>query len=349
MCQLFYANFLVPLAKHDIFRYNNNKPQVKGPLNMLNISVLDAATLGDDLDLSPLRAVGQLTVYRTSTPEQVIDRIADCDAVLINKIRLGAHNLPHAKHLRLICVAATGYDNIDIDYCRAHGIAVCNVVGYSTNNVAQLTVAMALSLYTHLPAFTAHTRSGDYTRGGVANCLVPPYHEIAGKTWGIAGFGNIGSAVGRIAGALGCRVLAYKRTPTDEVTCVDFDTLCRESDILSLHLPLHDGTRGLLDARHIAMLPRGAIVINVARGAVADEAALADALESGHLAGLGIDVYATEPFSEQHPFYRLREREDVCFTPHMAWGSIEARTRCLHEIVLNMEAFLRGERRNRLD
>ena len=316
---------------------------------MLNISVLDAATLGDDLDLSPLSAVGQVTVYRTSTPEQVMERIVDCDAVLINKIKLGAHNLPLAKNLKLICVAATGYDNIDVAYCREHGIAVCNVVGYSTNNVAQLTVAMALSLYTHLPAFAETTRSGSYTRGGVANCLTPAYHEIAGKTWGVAGFGNIGSAVGRIAGALGCHVLAYKRTPTDEVTCVDFDTLCRRSDILSLHLPLSDATRCILDAEHIAMLPKGAIVINVARGAVADEAALADALESSHLAGLGIDVYSTEPFGEDHPFYRLRNRDDVCFTPHMAWGSIEARERCLREIVMNMEAFVRGERRNRLD
>jgi glycerate dehydrogenase len=183
----------------------------------------------------------------------------------------------------------------------------------------------------------------------VANCLTPAYHEIAGKTWGVLGYGNIGGAVGRIASAMGCRVLAYKRTPVEGVECVDLETVCRESDILSIHLPLNDTTRGILDAEHIAMLKTGAIVINVARGAVTDEAALAEALVNGQLGGLGVDVYSTEPFPESHPFYSLRERENVCLTPHMAWGSIEARQRCLGEIVLNMEAFLRGEQRNRLD
>lgn len=316
---------------------------------MLNICVLDAATLGDDLDLTPLSRVGQVKIFRTTDPEEVAERLFDCDVVLINKVKLGAHNLKWTTRLKLICVAATGYDNIDLSYCRTHGIGVANVVGYSTNNVAQLTAAMALSLVTHLPEYNRMTTDGSYSRGGVANCLTPAYHEIAGKTWGVAGYGNIGGATGRIAHALGCRVLAYKRTPVEGVTCVDFDTLCRQSEILSLHLPLNDETRGILDAEHIAMLPKGAIVINVARGAVADEEALAAALESGHLGGLGIDVYSTEPFGEDHPFYRLRGRDDVCFTPHMAWGSIEARERCLSEIILNIEAFLQGERRNRLD
>lgn len=316
---------------------------------MLNICVLDAATLGEDLDLSPLSRVGQVKVFATTAPEEVAERLVDCDIVLINKIKLGAHNLKWATRLKLICVAATGYDNIDVDYCRTHGIGVANVVGYSTDNVAQLTAAMALSLITHLPAYNRMTADGSYTRGGVANCLTPAYHEIAGKTWGIAGYGNIGRAVGKIASALGCRVLAYKRTPVEGVECVDLETLCRESDILSIHLPLSDATRGILDADHIALLKPESIVINVARGAVTDEAALAEALESGRIGGLGVDVYSTEPFGEDHPFYRLRDRDNICLTPHMAWGSIEARRRCLSEIILNMEAFLRGERRNRLD
>lgn len=316
---------------------------------MLNICVLDAATLGEDLDLTPLSRVGQVRIFATTDPEEVAERLVDCDIVLINKIKLGASNLKWATRLKLICVAATGYDNIDVAYCRAHGIGVANVVGYSTNNVAQLTVAMALSLITHLPSYNRITADGSYTRGGVANCLTPAYHEIAGKTWGVAGYGNIGGAVGRIAEAMGCRVLAYKRTPVQGVECVDLETLCRESDILSIHLPLNDATRGIFDAAHVAMLKPGAIVINVARGAVTDEKALAEALESGRIGGLGVDVYSTEPFPVEHPFYRLRNRDNVCLTPHMAWGSIEARRRCLEEIVLNMEAFLRGERRNRLD
>ena len=313
---------------------------------MLNICVLDAATLGEDLDLSVLSRVGQVKVYATTAPEEVAERLVDCDIVLINKIRLGAQNLKWATRLKLICVAATGYDNIDVEYCRTHGIGVSNVVGYSTNNVAQLTVAMALSLITHLPAYNRITADGSYTRGGVANCLTPAYHEIAGKTWGVLGYGNIGGAVGRIASAMGCRVLAYKRTPVEGVACVDLETICRESDILSIHLPLSDATRGILDAEHIAMLKSGAIVINVARGAVTDEAALAEALVSGQLGGLGVDVYSTEPFPESHPFYALREQENVCLTPHMAWGSIESRTRCFNTILSNIEAFLNGKPQN---
>ena len=222
---------------------------------MLNICVLDAATLGEDLDLTPLSRVGQVRIFATTDPEEVAERLVDCDIVLINKIKLGASNLKWATRLKLICVAATGYDNIDVAYCRAHGIGVANVVGYSTNNVAQLTVAMALSLITHLPSYNRITADGSYTRGGVANCLTPAYHEIAGKTWGVAGYGNIGGAVGRIAEAMGCRVLAYKRTPVQGVECVDLETLCRESDILSIHLPLVYEFIAL-DTHHILRLIR---------------------------------------------------------------------------------------------
>ena len=316
---------------------------------MLNICVLDAATLGEDLDLTPLSRVGQVRIFATTDPEEVAERLVDCDIVLINKIKLGASNLKWATRLKLICVAATGYDNIDVAYCRAHGIGVANVVGYSTNNVAQLTVAMALSLITHLPSYNRITADGSYTRGGVANCLTPAYHEIAGKTWGVAGYGNIGGAVGRIAEAMGCRVLAYKRTPVQGVECVDLETLCRESDILSIHLPLNDATRGIFNAAHVAMLKPGAIVINVARGAVTDEKALAEALESGRIGGLGVDVYSTEPFPVEHPFYRLRNRDNVCLTPHMAWGGYETRLRVLQEIAENIRSYLAGEKRCRVD
>ncbi len=172
-------------------------------------------------------------------------------------------------------------------------------------------------------------------------------------TWGIAGYGNIGRRVGSIASALGCRVIAWRRNPTPEETasglCVGIDELCRESDIISVHLPLNDGTRGLFSRERIAMMKPGAIFINVARGAVADEEALADAVMSGQLGGLGADVYSTEPFREDHPFYAIRDLDNVILTPHMAWGAYESRLRCLDEVVLNINAFLSGERRSRVD
>ncbi len=315
----------------------------------MNIVVLDAATLGEDLDLSPLNEVGNVRIYRTTPPEMIPERIKDADTVLINKIRLNGSNLGGNTSVKLICIAATGYDNVDTAYCHDHGIAVCNVVGYSTDSVAQLTLSMALYLMNHLPEYTGAVRDGSYSAGGVANKLSPPYHELAGKTWGIAGYGHIGKRVAGAAKALGCRILAFKRTREEGVDCVDLDTLCRESDILSVHLPLNDGTRGLFSAEKIAMMKKDAIFINVARGAVADEKALAEALQSGNLGGLGIDVYTAEPFGEAHPYYALRNNERVCLTPHMAWGSVEARERCLREMILNIRAFERGERRCRVD
>jgi glycerate dehydrogenase len=165
----------------------------------------------------------------------------------------------------------------------------------------------------------------------------------------VVGYGNIGAQVGRAAQALGCRVLAYKRTPVEGVACVDLDTLLRESDVISVHLPLSDATRGILGRAEIARMKRNAIVINVARGAVIDEAALAEAVAQERIGGVGIDVYSVEPMPKEHPFYPLRERENVCLTPHMAWGAYEARARCLSEIVENIHAFVRGERRCRVD
>ena len=315
---------------------------------MLNICVLDAATLGEDLDLTPLSAVGQVKTYATTAPEEVAERLVDCDMVLINKIKLGAHNLKWATRLKLICVAATGYDNIDVAYCREHGIAVCNVVGYSTESVAQLTVAMALNLSSCLSTYTAAVQSGWYSNQGSPNLLVPVYHELCGKTWGIVGYGNIGKKVGEIARAFGCKVLAYKRTP-DSPECTDLATILRECDIISLHTPLNEGSRGMIGQEQIDRMNKKPIVINVARGAVWDEAAIANALAEGKIRGLGCDVFSTEPFSPDHPFFAIKDHPAVCLTPHMAWASAEARNRCLQEICLNIEAFQKGEPRNRVD
>lgn len=311
----------------------------------MRIVVLDAATLGDDLSLAPLDEVGDVTVWRTTAPEETAARVREADVVILNKIRLNESNLSGSR-VRLICVAATGYDNIDTAWCRAHGITVSNVVGYSTDSVAQLTVSMALYLANRLPEYTRAVRTGDYTRSGIANKLSPAFHEITGKTWGIAGYGNIGRKVASVARALGCKVIAYKRTPVPEIDCVDLPALCRESDIISVHLPLNDATRGLFSREMIALMKPDALFINVARGAVADEQALADALAGNRLGGLGIDVYTREPFPQDHPFYRLREDDRVCLTPHMAWGALEARERCLREMILNIRAFENGTPRN---
>ena len=315
----------------------------------MKLTVLDAATLGNDLNLQIFERFGDLTVYSATNADEIVSHLADADIAIVNKVKLRADTLAFLPKLKLICLAATGYDNVDLEYCRANGIAVCNVVGYSTQSVAQVTVAMALSLITHLEEYATAVRSGSYTKEGIPNRLTPVYHEIAGKTWGIVGFGNIGKQVGTVAKALGCRVLVNKRTAITDWDFVNLETVCQQSDILSIHTPLNDSTRNLLDETHIAMLKPNAIVINVARGAVTDEAALAKAIEEGRIGALGVDVYSTEPMPQNHPFQRILQKPNVCFTPHMAWGGYETRVRLMEEIAENIRCFLVGEKRNRVD
>lgn len=316
----------------------------------MKIAVLDAGTLGSDLSLAPLSEFGDVAVYQSTSCEEMPERVADRDVIILNKIRCNRETLSSAKNLRLICVAATGYDNIDIAYCRERGIAVCNVVGYSTESVAQLTLSMVFALSTNLTVFHDYVASGSYTKSGVANSVAPVFHELAGKTWGIFGYGNIGKKVAAVANAMGCRVIVCKRTPTEEpYPVVDFETLCRESDILTLHTPLTDETRGILDEAHIALMKKDAILVNVARGAVLDEAAVAAAILDGRIGGFGCDVYTREPFGEDHPYQKLLSHPAVILTPHMAWGSYEARTLCLSEICQNIKSFYSGKIRNRVD
>ena len=315
----------------------------------MELAILDAATLGEDLDLSLFDAYGHVTVYPTSPPEELGARVKDAEVLLINKIRITEEVLDAAPRLRLICIAATGYDNVDVAACRRRGVGVANVVGYSANSVSQLTVAMVLSLINRLPEYSGFVAGGDYRRGAVANRLTPVYHEIAGLTWGVFGYGAIGRRVADAARALGCRVLYTRGNPDGSEACVDFETLCRESDILTLHSPLNDTTRGILSRERIALMKDGAILVNVSRGAVTDEKAVAEAVLSGKLSGFGCDVYSREPYGDSHPFVAIEGHPSVCLTPHMAWGAYEARSRCLREMALNIEAFFRGEARSRVD
>lgn len=317
-------------------------------MKAISITVLDAATLGSDIDLSVLESIGRVQVYPLTAREEVPARIAACDICIINKVKLDEAVLARARQLKLICVAATGYDNIDTAYCKARGIAVCNVAGYSTNSVSQLTLAMVLSASVNLSAFRGAVADGRYSAGGVQNMLTPVYHELAGKTWGIIGYGGIGKKVAEAAKALGCRVVVHKRTAVEEVPCLPLEELLCVSDIVTVHVPLNDETRGMIGKKELALMKDGAFLVNVARGAVLDEAAVARAVESGKLGFFGCDVYSVEPMPVDHPYYAIRNRENVCLTPHMAWGAYEARDRCLREICENIRVFLNGGKRNRI-
>jgi glycerate dehydrogenase len=314
----------------------------------MKITVLDSATLGNDIDLSLFNELGDVNIFDVSPRETVSKRIKDVDVCIINKVKLDEAVLKDARSLKLICIAATGYDNIDTEYCKNNGIAVCNVAGYSANSVSQLTLAMVLSASVNLNAFRNSVANGSYSSGNVQNILTPVYHELCGKTWGIIGYGGIGRRVGAAASALGCNVIVNKRTPVDDAKCVSLETLLKESDIITVHVPLTDKTRGMIGADELKMMKDGAFLVNVARGAVLDEEAVANAVISGKLGFFGCDVYSVEPMPADHPFYKIKNYENVCLTPHMAWGAYEARVRCMNEIKLNVISFLNGETRNRI-
>ena len=314
----------------------------------MKITVLDAKTLGDDISLDLFSEIGELDAYPLTDRSEIADRISNSDVVVINKVKLDEEVLKNARNLKLICVAATGYDNIDTNYCKQNNIAVCNVAGYSANSVSQLTLAMVLSASVNLDSFKNSVADGSYSRGSVQNILTPVYHELAGKVWGIVGYGGIGRRVALAAEALGCRVVFNKKNQIDDENCLSLDELLTVSDIVTVHVPLNNETRGMIGERELNLMKDGAFLVNVARGAVTDEMAVANAVISGKLGFFGCDVYSTEPMPESHPFYQIRNHKNVCLTPHMAWGAYESRVRCLEEIKNNIIAFNNGEKRNRI-
>ncbi len=314
----------------------------------MKIVVLDKSTLGKDIDLSKVTALGETVCYESTEPCEVEARILEADVIIVNKIKLNETNLKNAENLKLICVAATGYDNIDTDYLKKRGIGLANVPGYSTDSVAGITVAMALSLTCKLKEYGDFVKSGEYTASGVANRLEPVYHEISALTWGVVGGGGIATKVARVAKALGSNVIMCRRKNEGEFPLADIDTICERADIISLHIPLSDSTKNLISKERIAKMKSSAIVINTARGAVTDEEALAEAIIEDKIGGLGVDVYSVEPFDISHPFNKIMDRDNVILTPHMAWGSKESRARCVAKIAENIDMFFKGEKSNRI-
>ncbi len=314
----------------------------------MNIVVLDKDSLGVDTPLSGLSEFGEVRIYSSTSEDVVLDRISDAEIVILNKVKMTSHIISNAKKMKLICVFATGYDNIDIAAAEEHGVAVCNVPGYSTDSVALFSVATVLSLYTHLREYNNYVCSGDYSLSGTPNRLTPVYHEITGKTWGVIGLGSIGTAVAKIASALGARVIANKRNPVDDYKCVDIDTLCKESDIITIHCPLNDESRNLINKDRISMMKDSVVIVNAARGGVICDIDITDAIKDKKIGAFGSDVYTAEPFGTDHPFYEIKDFENVLLTPHAAWGAYEARVRCMDVICKNIESFLSGEKLNRV-
>jgi len=315
----------------------------------MKITILDKIAMGDDTPFAILNTFGEVAEYSTTAPEERISHIADSDVIILNKVKITEEVMAASKSLKLICVFATGYDNIDIVAAKKHGIAVCNVPGYSTDSVVLFTVATVLSLVSHLREYNEFVRCGAYSASSSANKITPVFHELRGKTWGIVGFGNIGRAVARVAEALGAEILVNKRTEIKDYRCVDIDTLCNSSDIITIHCPLNDETREIINKNRLDLMKKSAVLVNEARGAVLNESDVADAILDGRIAAFGCDVYSAEPFPISHPYNKIKNLDNVILTPHSAWGAYEARERCIEIIAKNINSYLNGEKLNRVD
>lgn len=316
----------------------------------IKIVILERNSVGTDVDVSCLEKLGEVCCYpNTVTVEEVRERTKDADIVIANKSPLREETLKDSPRVKLICEFATGYDNCDLEYCKSRGIGVANVVDYCTAMVAQHTFALALALMEKLPHYDDYVKSGAYSAQDRFSNFDIPFSELSGMTWGIVGMGNIGRRVAKIAEAFGCRVIFHSITGKSKVTeyeQVDKDTLLAESDVLSLHCPLSDLSRNFIDREALRKMKKTAVLVNVARGPVVNNRDLYDALISGDIMAAGLDVLEQEPLQPSNPLSLLKDSNQIIITPHLAWGSVEARTRCVEETYKNIEAFLRGEQRN---
>lgn len=316
----------------------------------MNIVALERNSAGTDIPVDCWSELGNVTCYsNTVTEEEVRERIKDADVIIANKSPMNQRTLKDAPKVKLICELATGFDNCDLEYCKSRGIKVTNVVDYSTAMVAQHTFTLALTLSQKLPHYDNYVKSGAYAAQDRFSNFDIPFLELEGKTWGIVGMGNIGKRVAKIATAFGCKVIFH--SITGKSTCTDYpqvdkDTLLAESDFLSLHCPLSDLSRNFIDREALQKMKKTAILINVARGPVVNNRDLYDALVGGEIQAAGLDVIEKEPITADNPLSKLTDSNQLIITPHLAWASVEARTRCVEGVYLNIQAFLRGEDRN---
>ena len=305
----------------------------------MKIAFLDAATMGN-VSFEPFERLGDFIRYDRSSPEEARERVKDIDVLLINKVCVDRELIDAAPSLKLICIAATGVNNIDVDYAASKGIPVRNAVGYSTDSVVQSTFMHILSLVGGAPYFDRSVKSGDYSRSGMFTDPNWNWWELAGKTIGIVGLGNIGKKVACIAEAFGMKVCYYSTSGTGhckDYPCISLEELLRTSDIVSVHAPLNERTLNLIGEAELAMMKPSAYLVNMGRGAIIVEDALARAVDEGVIAGAGIDVFVKEPIPEDHPYLQMKHPERMRLAPHVAWASIEARQRLVGIMADNMD------------
>ena len=315
----------------------------------MKIVVLERNSVGTDVPVDCYKDFGEVTCYRNTLAEDAPEKVKDADIIIANKCPMNEKTLGDAPNVKLICEFATGFDNVDLAYCKSRGIQVANVRDYCSAAVAQHTFALAFYLIEHLRHYDDYVKGGEYSAQDRFSNFDLPYADLEGKVWGIIGMGNIGRRVAKIAEAFGCRVIFH--SVTGKSTCTDyeqvsFDELLCSSDVISLHCPLSDLTKDLMNKAAFEKMKKTAVLINVARGPVVNGRDLYEALMSDTIAAAGLDVFEQEPISVEHPLYQIKDSNKLIITPHMAWASTQARTRGVEEVYRNIEAFLRGESRN---
>lgn len=313
----------------------------------MNIVILDGGTTNPgDVSWAPLEALGDVTVYDSTKAEELIDRAKDAEAVIMNRSVMSREVMKKLPKLRFIGTLATGYNTIDVKAARELGVTVCNVPLYCVETVAQQAFALLLELCNHTEKFSETTRGGDWEKAETMSHSTHPLFELYGKTLGIVGFGHIGQTVAKLGAALGMKILVYSRTKRElpeNYRWAELNELFKNADVVSLHCPLTDETRGLVNAERLSLMKPTAFLINTARGAVVDEAALTEVLNENKIAGAGLDVLVHEPPKKDDP---LLNAENCIVTPHIAWASRDARIRLIETVAENLKAFQNGTPQN---
>lgn len=318
----------------------------------MNIVFLDMKTLGYEIDVSGLRQFGEVLLYDAVIDDEVGDVISDADIIITNQNTLNEKNLRNADKLKLICAAATGYDNIDTVYCAKHNIAVANVPGYAAGSVAQHTFSMLFYLISHSRYYDDYVKSGDFSKVELTIHSGKDFMELESKTWGIVGLGEIGKKVASYAECFGCNVIYYStsgKNQHDHYKSVPLEELLQTSDIISIHAPMNSRTKHLIGREQIKQMKKTAYLLNLGRGGIIRENDLAEALDDNLIAGAGLDVFETEPLPMESPLLKLKNRDHLFLSPHIGYGSIEARGRLMQTVSKNIQAFLSGERCNRVE
>lgn len=308
----------------------------------MKIVFLDAKTIGEDIDLSGYDSLGTVVKYGFSTAEEARERTKDADVIVLNKVEINETSIGEADHLKLVCVTATGTNNLDKEYLKQRGIAWRNVAGYSTETVAQHTFALLFYLMEKLRYYDDYVKTEKYVEDVTFTHFENIFHELSGKTWGIIGLGNIGQRVADIAKLFGCHVIYYSTSGKNTkpgYERVSLEELLRSSDIVSVHAPLDENTRGLMNRKTFALMKREAIFLNLGRGPIVVEQDLADALNGGTIAAAGLDVLCVEPMQRDNPLRTIKDSGKLLITPHIAWASVEARTRLMKTIEKQIREF----------